>query len=83
MSWESFSDECAGCRPIIIDPATMQSLPMNSKPMQAIMRVWKGTTLQERQAWHRFTCQNSRAPLDLCVIKDFQDRLTAELEKPS
>lgn len=83
MSWETYSDQCAGCRPAIIDPATGHALSPNSAPMQAMMRVWKVTTLTERQAWHRFTCQNSRAPLDMLFIKELTERFKAELEKKS
>ncbi len=41
----------------------------------AMMRAWNETTLPQRQAWHRFTCQNSRAPLDMLVVSELMDRI--------
>lgn len=81
MSWSKFDDDCAGCRPIIFDPVTLHALSPNSKPMRAIMKCWSNTTLQQRQAWHRFTCQNSRAALDLIVIKELGEQFKKELEE--
>ncbi len=81
MSWTHFEDDCPGCRPVAIDPETGQLLPDAHPLMHAVNKWWFMTTLQERQAWHRFTCLNSRAPLDLCVIKDMKEKVGRMMDK--
>lgn len=74
MSWTKFDDECEGCRPAIIDGFTGKPMPMDSAPMVAINVVWSETTIEERQAFHRVCCLNSRDPDDLAVIGRLQER---------
>lgn len=59
-------------------PETGQRLPDDHPAMRKIHAWWAGTTLEERQAWHRFTCKNSRAPEDLKVVASLQKALEAE-----
>lgn len=75
MSWAHFEDDCPGCRPAMIDIKTGKRLPEDSPEMQAVMGVWAKTTIEERRAFHRFTCQNSRAPEDMAVISEFSQRI--------
>lgn len=51
----------------------------NSPEMVAVNRLWAGTTIEERRAWHRVTCQNSRSLVDLSVAQAFADRIEASL----
>jgi hypothetical protein len=74
MSRARFDNECEGCRPALIDEATRMVFPDDSPPMRAIMRVWERTTVQEREAFHRFTCLNSRDPADLEVMRSITER---------
>lgn len=85
MSTLIFSDECAGCKPAMMDVKTGKVLPDDSPEMKLVLQAWNMTTLDERQAWHRFTCLNSRAEQDLAVAKMFADRIQRafnELAKP-
>jgi hypothetical protein len=75
MAWQTYDDDCPGCRPVVIDPETLQPLPIDHPAMQAMLRVWDGLTLPERRAFHRFTCLNSRAPADVLVIQSIQRQL--------
>lgn len=68
MSWEKFNDNCAGCRPVILDVVTKKPLPDNHPAVVTMNRVWAGTSLQEREAFHRVTCLNSRDALDLYLM---------------
>lgn len=81
MSWVTYDDKCADCQPAMLDANTGKMLPVNSKPMRCMMIVWNTMMLHERQAWHRFTCLNSRAPLDLLVIQEITNKFHAEMEK--
>jgi hypothetical protein len=79
MSRDHFDDECAGCRPAMVDVKTGRPLADDSIEMTTVNRLWGETTLEERQAWHRVTCQNSRALPDMKHTKAFVDRLEAAL----
>lgn len=79
MSIKCFDDECPGCRPMMVNVDTGQPFADSSVEMIAVNRIWSMTTLAERQAWHRFTCQNSRSIVDLQVVKTFSDRLETAL----
>jgi hypothetical protein len=79
MPSDHFDDDCAGCRPVLVDVRTAKAFPDNSIEMTTVNRLWQETTLEERQAWHRFTCQNSRAIGDVQVAKQLSDRLGASL----
>lgn len=77
MSRERFDDECAGCRPAMVDVKTGRVLADDSVEMTIVNRLWGETSREERLAWHRFTCQNSRALVDVQLVKAFSDRLEA------
>jgi hypothetical protein len=47
--------------------------------MRVVNAVWEGTTLAERQAWHRVTCQNSRDRQDLALAGGVIERIKAAL----
>ena len=79
MSLERFDDECPGCRPTMMDVKTGRLFADDSAEMVAVSRLWGETTPDERRAWHRFTCQNSRAPADMILVKAFSDRVQAAL----
>jgi hypothetical protein len=81
MSWEKFDDACKGCEPAMLDLQTGKPLPLDSAPMKAIMGVWKETTKQERQAFHEFTCKNSRAPWVMRFMQEFYEKVQAALKE--
>lgn len=80
MSLEKYDDRCAGCRPAMIDLSTHKVLPDDSPRMKCILAVWAETTFEEREAWHRFTCLNSRAQPDMRVAKDLAVRFQSALK---
>jgi hypothetical protein len=79
MSMKRFDDECPGCRPAMVNVDTGRLYPDDSVEMIAVNRLWAQTTSEERKAWHRVTCQNSRSLVDLSVAKAFADRIEAAL----
>ena len=79
MSYEHFDEECPGCRPAMVDVKTMQPFADDSPEMKTVRRLWGETSREERLAWHRFTCQNSRSLMDVQLVKTFSDRLEAAL----
>jgi hypothetical protein len=76
MSKQIFSDECDGCRPVAVDLETGKIQPDDSPIMKSINKVWAQTTLEERQAFHRVTCLNSRDRKDLQIMQEFTDKVT-------
>lgn len=80
MSFREFDDECRGCKPAMMDVKTGKVLPDDSTQMKIVLRVWSETTLAERQAWHRVTCQNSRALEDLRFSQAFTKRVQEALD---
>ena len=81
MSFQKFDDECRGCKPAMMNIETGKVEPDDSPSMKIVLQLWSTTTLVERQAWHRVTCQNSRSLVDLQFAKDFTDRVQAALLK--
>lgn len=79
MSFENQDDECPGCRPAILNAQTGQVEPADSPIMQTVNRVWESTTKEERTAFHRVCCQNSREPADIEVMKSIGDRIQRAL----
>jgi len=77
MSRALFNDECPGCRPAMVDVKTKRVFADDSVEMTIVNRLWSETTIDERRAWHRVTCQNSRSLVDVQITKAFVDRLEA------
>jgi hypothetical protein len=61
----------------MVDVKTGRVYPDDSIEMKTVNRLWGQTTLQERQAWHRVTCQNSRSIVDVQIAQRFADRIEA------
>jgi hypothetical protein len=51
--------------------------------MQAVMKVWAKTTLREREAFHQFSCQNSRDPEVLRIIQPYTSAKVTKREDGS
>jgi hypothetical protein len=71
MSIKVYQDDCPGCRPVALDPTTGKVLPDDHPLMQRILRAWGQTTREQREAWHRVTCQNSRDERDMKLARQF------------
>jgi len=79
MSWDKFSDECPGCLPALFDVRTGKKLGPDTPQMKAVFAVWAETTKQEREAFHRATCQNSRLPSDLRLMQGILEKIKRAL----
>lgn len=75
MSILKHDDNCPGCRPVAFDPVKGEALPASHPVMAALNRVWAATSPGEREAFHRVTCLNSRAPSDLILCEAIMGRL--------
>lgn len=64
----------------MIDIETGKRLPDDSSQMQCVLSVWAGTTREEREAFHRFTCLNSRAESDMQTMADLSIRIQEAFE---
>lgn len=53
---------CPGCRPLVFDPQTGET---NSFLTVQAGKVYDAAPVEQKRAWHRVTCLNSRAPDDL------------------
>jgi hypothetical protein len=80
MSKEQFDDKCPGCRPVVLDLQTKQALSPEHPIMLAIAEVWKTTTLKEREAFHKFTCLNSRDPAVMTIVAGLNQRIQKALD---
>jgi hypothetical protein len=80
MSWKKHDDQCPDCMPAMLDVKTGKSLPDSHPAMKAVLSVWSQTTRQEREAFHDFTCLNSRAPKVLDVINNLQAKFSAAIK---
>ena len=81
MSRQKFDDQCSGCRPAVVDAKTGKVLPDDSPQMRCVLSVWAGTTREEREAFHRFTCLNSRTKSDIQTMADLSARFQRALEE--
>lgn len=80
MSRERFDDECQDCGPVLLNPTTGQLADDDSPEMLAVMEVWAKTSREEREAFHRCTCLNSRASADLALVTALVDRFGAAVK---
>lgn len=62
---------------MMVNMQTKRPYADDSVEMTTVNRLWSETTLDERRAWHRVTCQNSRSLVDVQIAKTFVDRLEA------
>lgn len=81
MSRTKYEDSCSGCRPVLLDPKSGKVWADDSPAMHAVMHVWEGTTREEREAFHRVTCLNSRRFYDVHIMQQISQRISEELNK--
>ena len=79
MSYDEFDDNCPGCRPAILDVKTGKVLPDDAPMMQAALGVWRTATTEEKRAFHRFCCFNSRDPEDVRLASGIAQRIEKAL----
>lgn len=68
---------CRMCRPTVFDPSTGKVEP---KLTMMAEEVWRASGPEEKRAWHRVTCLNSRAPVDMMLAQGIARRLQEKLE---
>jgi len=81
VSWDKFEDECAACKPVLLDLETRHVLPADSPEMLAVDKVWARTTHAEREAFHRVTCLNSRVVEDLQVVQELSEKMSRAMDE--
>lgn len=81
MSREHFDDNCEGCRPALLNAKTGLAEPADSPLMQAVMRVWGTTAVEERLAWHSFTCGNDQSPAVMRYVVPLMERMKAAVSE--
>lgn len=64
----------------MVDAQTGKVLPDDSPQMQCVLSIWAETTREEREAFHRVTCLNSRAKSDMQTMADLSARMQKALE---
>jgi hypothetical protein len=74
------SPNCSGCRPVLLDVETGETMSHKHPAMIAVNAEYDKTTDRERQAWHAFTVQNSRDPEVMVIIADLQARFQAAMK---
>lgn len=80
MSKEQFEEGCRGCQPVLIDVATNKAMADDAPPMKAVLGVWATLSREEKEAWHEFTCQNSRESQILVVVGRINARFQEALK---
>lgn len=80
MSIKKYDGQCPGCRPVLIDGETRKRLPEDSWQMQAVRKAWEEAPLEECEAFHKVTCQQSRELEHIAVASKLALRMQKELE---
>lgn len=69
MSWKEYEEGCPGCRPLLLDANTGKPMDPESDHMRTINSVFDSATIQEKQAFHNFMCNNSRKPMEVALVQ--------------
>jgi hypothetical protein len=81
MSRDRYNDDCPGCRPALLDVNTGKPLKADDPIMVATNKAFDGSSRAIRQAFHNFTCNNSRDPMDLMLVDKLRERMLTEVSK--
>ena len=81
MSLKKYEEECPGCLPAALNLHTGEVLPNDHPVMRAMLAVWAKLTRAEREAWHRFTCQNSRETKDMRIVAAINRRMQMRIDE--
>lgn len=68
---------CPGCRPVVFDPLSGRPHPELSA---LASKAFDAATPEERKAWHRVTCLNSRDFIDLNLAGRIAKEMQREME---
>ena len=67
----------------MLDMRTGKVLGSETPEMQVINRIWSETFKQEREAFHAFTCHNSRDSVVMRLVTPLMQRMQQELSQLS
>jgi hypothetical protein len=70
-------ESCPGCRPIVIDPVSGHP---HRKLTLVAEKSFLAATPEQRKAWHRVTCLNSRDPTDLILAHKIVEGIEREMK---
>lgn len=74
--------ECENCLPIIINVKTGKVMtPEEFPPLKIMIDIYRKLTLEEKHAWHRVTCEHSRASSDLTLVQPFIEEIQTVVKK--
>ncbi len=76
-----YDDNCRGCQPCLMNMETREKYPENSLETITLRAIWKGLTLDEKQAYHRAAFWNSLDPQDLKIVRKITDEFKQRLER--
>jgi len=68
---------CPGCRPVVFDPVS--GLP-HAKLTAIGEKVFDAATPDQRKAWHRVTCLDSRDPIDITLAHKIVEGIQREMK---
>lgn len=82
MSKGKFGEDCPGCLPAIFNMKTKKVMtPEEFPPLKIIIDLFKDLTSEQKHAWHRITCQNSRTPKDMELVTPFIETVMKVLDE--
>lgn len=81
MSRETYQEGCKGCDPVVINMLTGKRLPANHPMVVATLKVWNTFNSREKEAWHEFTCGNSKEPQVQAVARRVKATMAEVLKK--
>jgi hypothetical protein len=58
----------------------MRPLPPDDPIMIAVAQMWKGTSWEEREAFHRFTCLNQHGPVEVAIMRKLSFKIQEVVE---
>jgi hypothetical protein len=75
-----YRDDCEGCQPALMDPTTGIKFAEDSPEIVAIRGWWKTVTLDDKKAFHRVCCFNSRDPGDLSIMERLGEGMSSAIQ---
>jgi len=82
MNWRTEGHDathCPKCRPVAFDMNTGKVIEEFSKRCE---EVWRESSNEERRAWHRVTCLNSRDIIDVHLAGRIAERIQGAPNAP-
>ena len=81
MSRDFYEDDCAGCKPAIIDQKTGQVMSDTDPIMVRVNAAFEKASRPQKMAWHNITCHNSRDPEDMTAVQPLLDSIQKAIKE--